>query len=554
MKKYTQLTVMKYISKYIGDMKGSVILLIVLSLLAVFVPITNPKFFQILIDDVMIKGQHDKFVLIVAGLLGIYLARLILDWLNLILSNRILNRFIYSIRVDIWNKYLNMNKRTTSMSSSELKMRIIDDVDSLSNFIKDQVVEYISSYFLGALALVLALTVNIKFALICFMVIPAVFLINYGIGLLVRKINEKVRQVNEEYYGFEHGSLSQWKEIKANAIEDKQISKFVGFRKKLAKLGYTSIRYWFYTETINDFKANYLSKAMVYCIGVFFVVTGKITLGNLFMFAGYYELLFSAIDTIQTKKVMLKTMHPYLKRIFETLDIETDKEKIKIDKLEDITAKNVSLSLGGKRILKNISIDICLGDRIALCGKSGAGKSMLVKTLLGLNSVDEGEILYNNIPVNKTNLYGKVIAVMQDPFFFNMSIRDNLMLAKKDADIEALETACKRANILDFVNSLPLGFDTIIGEGGVKLSGGQKQRLAIAGAVLKHAKNSGPYLIILDEITSSLDAISEDVIRQTIKAFDKEDIVISISHRPSMLEDSIRHFNIDEGKLKEVNS
>lgn len=530
-----RLYVLKNIKKYSSAVKGSIIGLILVSLTAIPLSFISPKFFQILIDDVMRDGRKNQFIVVAAGLLGVYVLRLISDGISLVLGNRVLNKFTYDIRKDIFKKFCRapfsfMEKKNIG----ELKMRLIDDVDTLGNFIREQVVNYISGILMAVASIYLSLRISVNLTFRCIVIIPFVFLINYLIGVGTKKVNEEIRTVNSEYYTSTHNTLQFWREIKSQNSESTFIERFKGYRDKLAKLGMKSIRYWAYSEVFNDFKSNYLTKVFVYIIGTFFVMKQEVSVGVLIMFSEYFTMLFTALDGLNSKRVALRTNAPYYERIFETFSFpEENTDKISIcDFKNGITIKDLSFSYTEeKSVLKHLDLQINKGDYLAIVGKTGCGKTTLIKLIMGLYEVNEGEILYDEVnigQISKHSLYNIIGMVMQDNFLFNMTIRENLLLANENATDDEINDACKKANIYDFIIGLPNGFETVIGERGVKLSGGQKQRISIAAALLRK-----PKIIIFDEATSSLDKPSEDVINDAINEIAKDMTVIVITHKPA---------------------
>ena len=413
-------------------------------------------------------------------------------------------------------------------------MRLMDDVDSLGNFIREQVVNYISNFVMLIGTLYLSFRISVNMTLYCIAIVPIVFLINYFIGVGTKKVNEEIRVVNSEYYTSTHNSLQYWREIKVQNSERTFIERFRTYRDILAKLGIRSIRYWAYSEVFNDFKSNYLTKVFVYIVGAFFVMKEEISVGVLIMFSEYFAMLFSALDGLNSKRVALKTNSPYYERIFETFSFpEEATNKTDICNLNDsICIQNLSFSyVSGLPVLKNLNLEIKKGDYVAIVGKTGCGKSTLVKILMNLYQADSGEITYDGININQISnksLFNLIGVVMQDSFLFNMSIRENLLLADESATEVELVAACKKANIYDFIMSLPNEFDTVIGERGVELSGGQKQRISIAAALLRK-----PRVLIFDEATSSLDKPSEDVINDAINGISNDITVIIITHKPA---------------------
>lgn len=551
--KISRLSVLKQMKSYTKSVKGSIAALFIISALTIPVTLISPRFFQILIDEVMEQRDMSKFTVVVLGLLLVYLLRFLLDGASLFFGNRVLNRFTYNLRKDVLQKYQKVPYSFLEKKEvGDLKMRIMEDVDCLGNFIGEQVVDYFFGFFMIIFTLYAALRIDVKMTLYCLLVIPVVFLVNYLIGKGTRKVNEEIRSVNQDYYSSTHSTLQFWREIKAQNAEQVFIDRFQNFRLILAKLGLKSIRYWGYSEVFNDFKANYLTKVMVYIIGAFFVISGDISVGALIMFSEYFALLFSSLDSINSKRAALKVNTPYYKRIFETLDFpEESSIKSKAVPLHRIDINNLCFSYDKDgETLKNVTMSIKKGDYIAIVGKSGCGKTTLIKLLLGLYEVDSGDICWNLQSIwelDKESLYHQIGVVMQDSFLFNMSIRDNLLLYDQSAEETDMITACRRANIYGFIQSLPNGFDTLIGERGVKLSGGQKQRLAIASALIKQ-----PQLLIFDEATSALDKQSEDVINDTINKLAKEMTVIVVTHKPATALRAKKVVVMENGKITAV--
>lgn len=546
-----RITILRQIKEYIIKQKMSAIFLVFVSLISVPLAFITPKVFQIFIDDVLDKKNIRMFGAVVIALIGIYIARLILDTVNLHCSNKLLNSFTFSIRKNIWLKYTKISfLKYESMNFGDLKMRFVDDVDSLGGFLKSQVVDYVCSLLLAVISLGLTLYINAKMTLICIGIIPVIFLISHFIGTGLGKVNEEIRQVNDRYYSFTHNSLQFWRETKAHNAEGEFISRFKSFRKTLAKLGYKNIRFWFFSEIFNDFKSNYLSKVFIYIVGAFFVANGELSVGMLMMYAEYFAMLFNSLDAAYSKNVEIKMSMPYYKRIFEVLSLrqKSECEKLSAAIKGDIEIKNVSFSYNSnQQVLNNIDLKIIAGEYLAIIGKSGCGKTTLAKLLLCLYEPTGGEILLDGINISKIKsevLHSQIAVVMQDSYFFNSTIRENLYLAKENASDEELLAACRQANILEFIESLPLKLDTVIGERGVKLSGGQKQRLSIARAVLRDAK-----IIILDEATSSLDKISEDYILDSLHKISNSRTIILISHKPSAMSRADKLVIMDEGGI-----
>lgn len=543
--------VLRKIKSYILPLKGPIIMICLINALLIPTTLISPHLFRILIDKVLIGKNLNMAHIVVVGLLGVYVVRLVLDGGALFWGNHLLNRFTLQLSTDIFEKY---QKAPVSFweqnEAGDLKMRIMDDVDSLGSFIREQVVDYFFSIFLAFFTLAICITMKWKMSLLCLSIIPVLFFINLFIGKGTQKINEEIREVNQEYYSFVHNSLQFWREIKIQNAEDAFVGKFKKYRLVLAKLGMRFIRYWSYSEIFNDFKANYLTRVWVYLVGSLFVIHGELSIGTLMMFAEYFVLLLGALDTINSKKFALRVTFPYYHRIFDTLSLseETYEDNVGKEFTGQIKMSNITFGYyEDQTVLRNINLSIERGDYVAIIGKTGCGKTTLAKLILGMYEPRSGKILYENNSlrsIGRKSLYSQIGVVMQDNFLFNMTIKENLCLAKADAAESELEKACERANILDFIKSLDKGFDTVIGERGLKLSGGQKQRLCIARALLPN-----PKVILFDEASSSIDKQSEEIINHFINELGLNITVIVITHNPDTMLRARRIIVMDDGEI-----
>lgn len=220
---------------------------------------------------------------------------------------------------------------------------------------------------------------------------------------------------------------------------------------------------------------------------------------------------------------------------------------------KEIIFKDVSFSYPNqKRLFNGINLIIPKGKMVALAGKSGSGKTTLIDILIGLYEPESGGLLIDDTPLSKIDILTwrwRLGVVSQDPFLFNLSIRDNLLWGFEGASNEQLRMACEKANAAEFIDRLPKGLDTIIGERGVRLSGGQRQRIAIARAILRD-----PEILILDEATSSLDSHSESLIQKSIDNIAQETTVVVIAHRLSTIKAADCIYVLDHGAIIESGS
>ena len=546
-----RLYVLKNIKRYVYPIIWSVTALVILSLISLPISLISPRFFQILVDEVMYQKKGSLFGIVVIGMLAVFVLKLILDSISLKLNNRVHNSFVYQLRKAVFDKY----KKTPisfieKKAVGELKMRMMDDIDVLGNFVGDQIVGYIYGILLLLFTIAASVRISWKMTLFCFLIFPIVFIVDRLIGNGTRRINEQIRDVNSKYYTSTYNSLQFWREIKSQGSEQLFIERFNGFRAMLAKLGLKSIRFWAYQEVFSDFKSNYLTKVLVYIIGAFFVAKNQISIGTLIMFSEYFSMLFSSLESLNAKRIALKINEPYYERVFDTFSFpEESEDRIDLKALErGVRLNNVCFSYSEKApVLREINFEINKGDYVAIVGKTGCGKTTLAKLLLGLYETQSGDILLDNINirnVSREDISNLIGVVMQDNYLFNTSIRENLLIANESATEQEMIEACKKANIYDFILEQPNGFDTVIGERGVKLSGGQKQRISIAAALLRK-----PQVLIFDEATSALDRQSEDIINDAINRLSEDVTVIVIAHKPETVLRAKKVVVMEEGRI-----
>lgn len=256
---------------------------------------------------------------------------------------------------------------------------------------------------------------------------------------------------------------------------------------------------------------------------------------------------------IQNILEQIKNFNLSANRVFNILDsIEFKKEKFGNKKITNIHGnfefKNVSFSYKKDEVLKDINFKIKAGETVAFVGKSGAGKTTIFNLLCKMYRVKNNHIFIDGIDINKLDkdsIRGNITIISQNPYIFNLSIRENLSLVKENLTEEDMIDACKTACLHDYIMSLPDGYDTIIGEGGINLSGGQKQRLAIARALVQKTK-----IILFDEATSALDNETQSKIQEAIENMKGEYTILIIAHRLSTIINSDRILFLNDGKIE----
>ncbi|WP_279510537.1 peptidase domain-containing ABC transporter, partial [Clostridium perfringens] len=365
-------------------------------------------------------------------------------------------------------------------------------------------------------------------------------LILYGIIVFVfksniEKVNRETMEGNAKLTSYLVESLNGIETIKAfNAEREVNLEtekRFIKFIKAIFK-----------NEYINNIQVSLKSLVkgvfaiVILWIGTVQVLNGKISFGELLTFNALLAYFLSPVENIINLQPTLQTAVVAAERLSEILDLELEKSEEEYKKIipqslkGKIEFKNVDFRYGTRQlILKNINMTINKGERIALVGESGSGKTTLAKLLLNFYQCEKGEIIvndYNLLDINVEALRDKIAYISQETFLFNGTIIENLMLGNPYLTYEEIIEACKKAQIHDFINSLPLRYNTLVEENGSNFSGGQKQRLSIARAILRK-----PEILIMDEATSNLDSITEKAIEKTIHEFSEGMTTIIIAHR-----------------------
>ena len=370
----------------------------------------------------------------------------------------------------------------------------------------------------------------------------------------IKNINNEVFENNSQLTSFIIQSVHGMETIKSYNLEtnikNETEAKFFKVLKSSFKRG---IIYNF-SGTLSGIVA-LLGDMIIMWIGAYQVISGKLTLGELLVFNTLLGFFTDPIKNLIDLQPAIQTAMVSAERLGEIIDLEIEQTKSKLEPkhLEgDIEIKNLNFRYGTRElILKNINIQIKQGEKIALVGESGSGKTTLVKLLLKFFDFEKGEININNLnikDIDNSTLRDRIAYISQDIFLFNKSIKENLMI-NDEIEIEDIIELSKRVNAYDFISELPLRFDYMIEENGANLSTGQKQRLSILRALLKK-----PDILIMDEATSNLDAITENIIQNTLNNIHFDMTAIIIAHRLSTVLMCDRIYVLEKGEIIEYGS
>lgn len=510
----------------------------------------GPALYLILINDILIDKNISLLPFVIGGYIGIYLLQTLGIVINKRFYNKLFLKFNLKIKSKILSIYSKLNVKTyEKYNVGDLKNRMDSDIGVVEKFFNAHFLDYFYAIANATVISVILLFMNWILALTSFVMVPLSFWFVKVMGKRAQRVSEKQREMQGEYESFLHGTFQNWKQIKSNNLEKSRNDEFQNYRVKLSKLFVKNQIYWFINRAFIAFKDFFITRMNLYFIGGLLIINGQMDVGLLLAFMNYYGQFFGNISAITDSMLGLKNDVPSINRVFEIIDTEII-VKSQIKNLDDnISVNNLDFRYYDEQplVLNDITFSVASKEHIAVVGRSGCGKTTLAKLMTGLYEPLSGSIYFGNIDINRISFESigqKIGIVLQDPPLFNLTIRENLQFARKSATDEELSIVCEKANILEFISSLPDGFDTIIGERGVKLSGGQKQRLSIARTLLQN-----PDIIIFDEATSSLDSENEKAIVGAINELSKGKTIITIAHRLSTVLGCDRVIVMDSGKI-----
>ncbi len=396
-------------------------------------------------------------------------------------------------------------------------------------------------------------TINWKLALIVFLCVPVMALIAGKMRLKMKSAFKKSRQSLAEINAALESSVSGIRVTKAFTNEKEEKRKFEKGNNEFLEArrdAYNLMgRFHSFTSFVTD-----VFNVIVLIFGGIFLYNGQINMGDYSAFIVSVGVFMNPVTTLINFMEQFQDGVTGFERFLEIMDAEPEKDipsaAPKTDIQGHIEFKNVWSSYDGENaVLKDLSLDIKKGSTYALVGSSGGGKTTVCHLLPRFYPVQSGEILIDGTPVTDItvdSLRRSIGIVQQDIYLFNASIKDNILYGRPEASDEEIIEAAKRANIHEYILSLPDGYETVIGERGVKLSGGQKQRLSIARVFLKN-----PPILILDEATSALDNTTEILIQQSLDELCKGRTTIVVAHRLSTVKNADEIAVIENGSITE---
>lgn len=510
---------------------GKTVLYIMLQFLQTALALLPPFCYLLFLNRVILEQKFELLIFVCLLYLLVFLGNALASVLSKVVYNRIFPVMHMEMKEKVLEKYSRLDiDAVRKYTAGELKERLHRDTEN-AVFYREQMLEAGIASVRILITIGILLYLNWILALMSFLFLPLSYYITRYIKGKSNAEYERKRRLQGCYNDFMIHNMHYWKEVKANCQEDTQLEQFEGLWKDMGDAFLKAHMCWFLNRTFLAFKDVFLTKMGLYLLGGFLALQGRVTVPVLLTFMEYYaefvNRLLGVIDIIMKKG----ELEASVKKIDEIMEIQELERPCGMESFEKLEFREIDFGYAEESgsVLKNFNLDIHRGESIAIVGESGCGKSTLLKLMAGYLVPAKGEIRWNGCPMNlvdRSAIYAKTGFLMQESGLFNLSIRENLLFAREDATEAEMKEACIRANIMDFIRELPLGFETPIGENGIRLSGGQRQRLMIARLLLQD-----PEVIVFDEATSALDYQNESEILDLLLENVEEKTFLMVTHR-----------------------
>lgn len=523
--------------------------------------IVFPGVAQTITGEVIPQRDFDRLVPLALLAAGAFFATNLFNALRIILNNTFEQKVIFDIRSDLYRKIQRLPMRWfDNQRTGDVMTRVTEDVTSMERVLIDGIEQ-------GVVALLQVLVVggylfylDAKLALIT--MIPMPFLIGgaWAYARTSPRRHRRVREATSEMNSLLHDNLDGIQQIKAFTREETELGRFNESSHRLRAATLHLMRIWALYQPSMEFCRNF-GYALVIAFGAWSVMqapddaTLAARTGVFVAYLVALNLFYEPISRLNGLNQILQAGRAAAARVFEIVDAEEEPGLDEGSELPrpvrgHVVLDRVQFSYGeGLATLKGVSMEAQPGEMVALVGHTGAGKSTVINLLTRFYEADSGEISIDGVPigaVKKSSLRDAMGYVTQESFLFNGSVRENLHLAKADADDGEMWEALRAANAAAFVEALPEGLDTNVGERGVKLSVGEKQRIAIARVILKN-----PPILLLDEATASVDTETEKLIQGALERLMANRTSFVIAHRLSTVRNADRIYVLDHGGVVE---
>ncbi len=540
-----------------------IIITLIIGMIKFTIPLTLPMIMKYVVDDLLIattltvQEKISQLMLILGGALVLFVVvRGPVEYFRQYFAQLITNRILFDLRNKLYAHLQKLSLRYYQNTKvGEVISRFINDVEQTKNIVEVGMMNIWLDMFTLVFVLAIIFSMNPMLAFVAIAMLP---LYAIAVKILYKRLKQLTKDRSQALAGIQsylHERIQGISVIRSFTLEKYDQNKFEAtngnfLNKALAQTRWNATTFAI-INTITD-----ISPILVIGYGGYQVIQGNLTIGTFVAFFAYLDRLYAPLRRLISSSTVLTQASASLDRVMELMNepydiVDAPHAKTLEGQAKKITFDHVWFKYNEQNdwILKDINLDIRAGETVAFVGMSGGGKSSLISLIPRFYDVQEGGILLNDIDIRdltQESLRSKVGMVLQDNFLFSGSVRENILLGNPDAKEDAIISAAIAANAHEFITNLPKGYDTEVGERGVKLSGGQKQRLAIARVFLKN-----PDILVLDEATSALDLESEHLIQQSLQSLSSNRTTLIVAHRLSTITHADTIVVLENGSITE---
>ncbi|TWT13434.1 ABC transporter ATP-binding protein [Planomicrobium sp. CPCC 101079] len=557
---------MKRYMKFVKPYNWQILLTILIGILKFAIPLFIPLLIKIVIDDIIgaeALSNDEKLRQLYIWLGGtailFFIFRPPIEYYRQYYAQLVSNKILYDIRQELYGHLQRLSLRFyANTRAGEVISRVINDVEQTKNFVMIGLMNLWLDLATILIAIGIMLTMDVPLTLVTLIAFPFyAFSVKYFFGRL-RDLTKERSQALANVQSYLHERVQGISIIKSFVLEKHEQKIFDStndqFLEKAVDHTKWNAKAFAVVNTITD-----VAPLLVIGYAGYQVIQGDLSVGTMVAFIAYIERLYNPLRRLVNSSTTLTQSFASMDRVFELMDEDYDvKDKEDARDLKNVEGKlefrDVSFhySDSTEAVLSDLNFTVQPGETVAFVGMSGGGKSTIVSLIPRFYDVTDGSILmdgHNLKDVTTHSLRDQIGLVLQDSILFSDSVKSNILMGRPEATDEEVVAAAKAANAHEFIELLPQGYDTKVGERGVKLSGGQKQRVAIARVFLKN-----PPILILDEATSALDLESESLIQDSLEKLAHDRTTLIVAHRLSTITHADQILVINHGKLVEKGS
>ncbi|RUT08337.1 bacteriocin cleavage/export ABC transporter [Dulcicalothrix desertica PCC 7102] len=516
--------------------------------------LASPMMMQLLTDDVLVRGDTQLLVVVVIAVMVMTSIRNVIGLIQSYLIGHFGHRLQLGLILDYGRKLLHLPLSYFEAHRSGEVVSRIADINVIHNLISQIVLGLPSQFFIAIVSLWFMLLYSFPLTIASFVIFVFITLVNLLFLPALRQKTRKLITLGTENQGFLVETFRGVQVLKTSNATPQAWQEYQSNYGRLANLSWITMKLQLHSSTITSVLSTFTSVILLW-LGSYLVINHQLSIGQLLAYSGmsgnFFGFLGSAIalvDEFIIAQVVIQRLGEVMDATPEDAN-DSKKPWANIPTSTDVTCANLQFHHAGRLdLLQNFSLTIPGGQMTALVGKSGCGKSTVVKLLAGLYSPQSGNIQYgryNQQDVSLACLRHSVVLVPQEAHFWSRSIIDNFRFCHPDIEFEQIVEACDLVGASEFISQLPDKYQTVLGEFGANISGGQRQRLALARAIVTQ-----PPILILDESTSALDALSEIDVIERLKKHRQGKTTILISHRPPVIQRADWVVMLDSGQVK----